>query len=119
MEKRYFNAWRDAFEFRTRKGTEWTANDIMDAYHSELSTDPELIGRFETLEEAKKAIRDDFGMPMCSTSEQRGNIGWLLVGQLVYISEDEYEVDEDGEEDFSQEVCIHEFFAEAMPASEE
>lgn len=119
MEKIYFNAWRDSFEFRTKCGAGWTANDIKNAYLAETANDPELLGRFETLEEAKRAIRDDFGNPMCSTSEQSGSVGRLLVGQLVYVSEDEYEVDEDGEEDFSQEVCLHEFFAEPYPAAEE
>ena len=118
MEKIYFNAWRDSFEFRTKHGAGWTTDEIKNAYLAKTSNDPELLGRFETLEEAQQAIRDDFGNPMCLTSEQRGNIAWLLVGQIVYISEDEYDADEDGEEDFSQEICIHEFFAEAYPAIE-
>ena len=118
MEKIYFNAWRDSFEFRTEHGADWTSGEIKNAYLAKASHDPELLGRFETLAEAQQAIRDNFGNPMCSTLEQRGNIGWLLVGQIVYISEDEYDVDEDGDEDFLQELCIHEFFAEAYPAAE-
>ena len=119
MEKIYFNAWRDSFEFRTEHGAGWTSGEIKNAYLAKASHDPELLGRFETLAEAQQAIRDNFGNPMCSTLEQRGNIGWLLVGQIVYISEDEYDVDEDGDEDFLQELCIHEFFAEAHPAAED
>lgn len=119
MEKIYFSAWRDSFEFRTKHGEGWTSEEIENAYLAKTSNDPELLGRFETLEEAKRAIRDDFGNPMCSTSEQRGNIGYLLTGQIVYVSEDEFEVDEDGEEDFSQEICTHDFFAEAYPAAED
>ena len=119
MEKIYFNAWRDGFEFRTKHGAGWTADEIKNTYLAKTSNDPELLGRFETLAEAQRAIRDGFGNPMCSTSEQRGNIGLLLVGQIVYVSEDEYDADEDGEEDFSQEICIHEFFAEAHPAAED
>ena len=119
MEKIYFNAWRDSFEFRTKHGAGWTADEIKNAYLAKTSNDPEFLGRFETLAEAQQAIRDGFGDPMCSTSEQRGNIGWLLVGQIVYISEDEYDVGEGSEEDFSQEICIREFFAEAYSAAED
>lgn len=119
MEKIYFRAWRDSFEFKTRHGAGWSTKDIKDAYLALPANAPELLGRFETLAEAQQAIRDDFGNPMCSTSEQRGSVGWLLVGQLVYVSEDEYDVDEDGEEYFSQEICTHDFFAEAYPVAEE
>ena len=28
MEKIYFNAWRDSFEFRTEHGAGWTSGEI-------------------------------------------------------------------------------------------
>lgn len=86
MEKIYFSAWRENFEFRTKYGESWSSSEIKHAFLEEPSNDREFLGRFDTLEEAKRAIRDDFGNPMCSTSEQRGNIGWLLTGRFFFYA---------------------------------
>lgn len=112
MEKKVYSAYCQSFEFRTIHGESWTAEEIIAAYERETCKCPELIGSFGAYDEARKATLDDFGKPLCSTSEERGYSGYVLTGEIYYIAEELYEV-EDGEEEFYQELS-REYFAEAF-----
>lgn len=72
--------------------------DLIDAYNRETTLDPLLIASFDTYEEAKKEF--DWQSPY--THKTQGLTGPLLMAEFVFIEKEEYEVDEDGDEEFIQ-----------------
>jgi hypothetical protein len=113
----------DHFEFRL--GTQkWripsmSADEIFDTYQSRDGRitsnfiNPRLCGSYATLEEAQAALHD--GAYSAETRLQKGQVEWLLTGELVWIEENEY--DDDGE--FDQQNGFHDVLAEPYEKEEE
>lgn len=89
-----------------------TESEIIDAYFDNTANYPELVGKFDTLEEATKA----YEKIKVTTVKKQGWTNSLIIADVAYIEEEEWEVDEDGEEFF---VCGNSLNAKAAPYVEE
>lgn len=108
----------DTFEFRfgTSKNSipSMTAEEVFEEYQSGSSNCPELVGSFDSLEDAEKAF-SRFYANYGRTWAERGFCFWLLRGDVAWIEENEY--DDDGE--FDQGGVTYDVSAEAYEAEEE
>lgn len=94
-----YDVYEENFEFRTDlRHTSATAEQIWGWYQDADNRDPQRIGSFDSIEEARAALR--YIHPY--SAHQRGFAHWLVVGRLGWIEENEY--DEDGEFDQSHRV---------------
>lgn len=71
-------------------------NEILDAYLNQTTCSPECIGTFNTLEEAKK-IYDGIKV---QSYKMQGYCQPLIIADIAYIDEEEWEIAEDGEEEY-------------------
>ena len=77
-----------------RKGlTEWTAQDMHDAYWRKSDRYEDEVGRFDSLEEAEKCFEEE--AKICRSYYTDGQIGELVL--FDWLGLEEAEVDEDGE----------------------
>lgn len=113
MEKKiYHEITRDRFEYSLFGKT--TAINLSDREVYNIATGgdryQELLERYTDEKEAKKAFEGYHSW--ARTDLVRGQIGWLLVGEVYSLETVEYWVDEDGEENFANDLG-GDFFAEA------
>jgi len=119
-----FEIKTDSFEFRfyTRTRDElpaMTAAEILETYQSgdtritSNSLDPETVGSFDSLEDAKKAFAR-FYANYGRTAARRADIGYNLAGELAWIEENEF--DDDGE--FIQGGVVYDYSAEPYEPEE-
>ena len=113
-----FEIKTDSFEFRfgTYKDSipEMTAQEIFDSYLDGTCNDPTLKESFNTIEEAKAEFNKNYAN-YGRTRAEKGNVFWLLLGDVAWIEEVEY--DEDGE--FDQYICTYDISAEGYEKGED
>lgn len=100
----------DNFELRlgrTDDARELTAADVFTEYQDEDANAPVLVESYDNIDEARAAFRAHYAN-YGSTRAVRGVAGWLLLGQVAFLIENEY--DEDG--DYDQGGDIWEYSAE-------
>lgn len=92
-----FEIYTDTFEsrFGKYKGSipTMSGSDIWMEYNCQSCNDPLRVASFENLDDALAFFRenyDDYGR----TWAEKGNVWWLLRGQVAWIDRNEY--DEDG-----------------------
>ena len=94
---------RDTFEFRfgTYKDSipAMSSKEIFDMYLSRTNY-PEPLYSYDTEAEALACFD-----PMASTWAEKGNVFWLLRGEVRYIEINEY--DEDGEFDRGGDILVY------------
>lgn len=101
--KIWYEITKDRFEYRlgSRTQVNLSEREIYD-----IATSPDrfekVLERYESEAEARKAFESY--KAYASTRLERGYIGWLLTGEVYSLEVNEYWVDEDGEEDFSQQL---------------
>ena len=107
---------RFEFHFGTSKRSipAMTESEIFNEYLSGNANCPTREASYDTLEEAQEAFRKRY-TNHGSTYAQPGYCFWLLVGDLAWIEENEY--DEDGE--FDQGGDVYDISAEAYQPDEE
>lgn len=76
--------------------------DLIDAYNRETALYPQRIASFDTYEEAKK----EYDWQSTYTHKVQGWTSPLIMAEFIFIEKEEYEIDEDGEEDFIQGECL-------------
>ena len=106
----------DNFELRlgrTDDARELTAADVFTEYQEEDANAPALVESFDNIDEARAAFRAHYAN-YGSTRAVRGEAGWLLLGQVAFLIENEY--DEDG--DYDQGGDIWEYSAEPYSKAE-
>lgn len=93
-----FEIKTDRFEFRfgTSKDSipAMTADEVFEEYLQGSCNDPELQASFDSLEAAQEEFKAHYA-GYGRTYAEKGYIFWLLVGEVSWIEEAEY--DEDGE----------------------
>lgn len=107
----------DRFEFRFGKSKDsvpaMSAGEIFDEYLNLDGNCPELKASYDTLEDARAAFVKHYAN-YGTTYAQASNVFWLLLGDVAWIEENEY--NEYGE--FEQGSDIHDFSAEAYVPAE-
>ena len=102
----------DSFEFRfgTYKNSipYMNAEEVFNSYLRESCNDPVIRESFDTLDEAWEVFEKNYSF-YGSTHAEKGNVFWLLRGDVAWLEEEEY--DEDGE--FDQSNGIYKFSAES------
>lgn len=93
----------DAFEFRMGYGRipAMSGDEIYDTYMSGGFLNPKTECSFDTLDEAKAAFAEKFS-GYGHTELVRGSAGYLLIGRMAWIEENEY--DDDGEFDHGGDI---------------
>lgn len=77
-----------------RKGsTDWSVQDMLDAYWRKGDRRELKLGEYDTEEEARERFNEE--KKYCDSRYQKGQIGWLVL--FDWLSIQEAEVDEDGE----------------------
>lgn len=88
----------DHFEFRFGTSKEsifdMTAQELFDTYLEGPANDPTVVARFDSEAAAREAFHRDYAN-YGTTRAEKGNVFWLLVGDLAWIEENE--IDEDGD----------------------
>lgn len=73
--------------------TEYTSQELWEAYERQSFRNPECVGLYDTIEEAKEAYA--FEARYLCTSKQRGfGSTVFLMADFVYLQEEEWEDDE-------------------------
>lgn len=119
-----YEIYTDSFEFRFGKYKDsipaMTGCEILQTYLScdtritSNFLDPHLEASFDTLEEALAEWEKNYSN-YSSTSAEKGNVLWMLRGELAYLEANDYT--EDG--DFDQGGDLYVFSAEAYEKEEE
>lgn len=104
-----YELYTDTIETMTNKTTEWSAQDVWDAYNRQSSWAPHLAASAGTAEELKEAFEAE--MKSCHARTHSGSAGLYLEAEIGYIQRSEY--DEDG--DFDQGEIIDWFAASCQP----
>ena len=113
-----FEIKTDHFEFRfgTYKQSipSMTADEVFEEYLSGSCNDPKLEAAFDSLAAAQAEFKAHYA-GYGRTYAEKGFNFWLLVGEIAWIEENEY--DEDGEFDCS--CCTYDVSAEGYKNEEE
>lgn len=97
-----FEIMTDRFEVRfSTPPKSQSAQDVWELYESTLN-EAKLEASFDTLEEAKAEFQKRWANHGSTRMEKGYAYGWLLLGDVAYIVENEY--DEDGEFDHGGDV---------------
>jgi len=100
-----YEIYTDLFEFGFGKGKssipDATADDIWAWYMEESCQYPEMVGSFDSREDAKAAFNKNYAN-YGETHAEKGNIWWHLRGRVAWIEVNIY--DDNGEFDSSDGV---------------
>lgn len=94
----------------------WTTQDIIDEYNRKTSREPWRIGFFTSIEEARKAFDEE--ARRAGTHLRDGQIGKLLLADIVTLEQNTYDVDEDGEEWLDQGFIV-DWYAEPFTVEDD
>ena len=120
----YYEIMTDTFEFRF--GTSKTSipamsgEEVVDSYMEMeygKSYDPQCVARFADKDEALAEFNShysDYGR----TYAQESNVFWLLRGEIAWLEENDYTLDNDGEEVFDQGGGVLAFSAQGYEPEE-
>ena len=115
---RKYEIYTDTFEFRFGKAKSsipaMSMSDIWMEYNCQSSNDPVRLASFDNLEDAMAFFRENYA-DYGRTWAEKGNVWWLLRGQVAWLDGNEYT--EDG--DFGQGGDLYECSAEAYKKEEE
>ena len=109
---RKYEIYTDTFEFRFGKSKSsipaMSMSDIWMEYNCQSSNDPVRVASFDNLEDAMAFFRENYA-DYGRTWAEKGNVWWLLRGQVAWLDGNEYT--EDG--GFDQGGDLYECSAEA------
>lgn len=102
-----YDIMTDNFELRlgrTNEARALTADEVFSEYQAEDANAPMLIESYDNYDDALAAFNKTYAN-YGSTRAVRGVTGWLLLGQVAFLIENEY--DEDGEFDQGGDVWAY------------
>lgn len=109
-----YEIYTERFELRFGTGKSsipaMSADDVWDSYMAQSCHEPRLEATYDTLEEAREALK----AYRVSTRAEASSVFWLLVGDVAYIQES---ISDDVDE-FDQ-GCIYDYAAEAYTSVED
>lgn len=105
-----YELYTETIETLTNRTTEWSAQDVWDAYDRQSYRAPHLVASADTAEELKEAFEVE--KKFCHARTHSGSAGLYLEAEIGYIQRSEY--DEDG--DFDQGEIIDWFAASYQPS---
>lgn len=112
MAKTYFEIWKESkIEMRNR-GKDYTVKDLEEFSQSRSDYFHERIARFDTLEEARTAFEEE--KKYCSTYKTDGYTFPLILFDELQLNEIEYEIDDDGDEEFIQDLGTWDSYIEEL-----
>ncbi len=104
-----YEVYTDSFQIE-KDAINITSKEIFDYYYDETEHDAELIAQFDSLEEAKSEFEKQ--KQICETKSNRNNGNTLFWGTLIYIEENEYKVDDEGELSFDASCGVECYYAQ-------
>ena len=103
-----YEIFTDRFEFRAGARLQnWTSGEVFDEYQAGTANCPKLECSFDRLEDAVAEFEKNY-KDSGRTWAEATNVHWLLIGEVAFLEENEY--DDDG--DFVQGGDIIDFSAE-------
>lgn len=100
-----YEVYRQCYNEERKGNREWTAEDILEAYSNRDWTDKQLIGSFDTEEEARGLFEEE--KKTCISYYKKVFCGEVVLYDYVSLEKTEY--DKDGE--YEQGDLIDEFVA--------
>jgi hypothetical protein len=103
-----YEVFRENHVEAIRGAMNWSVNDMLNFESNRTSTYHELIGSFDTKEEAQQLFEEE--KKTCSSYYQDGNVFKLVLFDYLALEENEY--DEDG--DFVETLGIWDKYVEPI-----